>query len=104
MGYLLEHFSNTGVPLYLKLIFEEARLWKSYDPLPTLSTDIPGIVQNLFERLSLESNHGDMLVSRSLGYLAAAKNGLSEDELLDVLSRDIEVYRVVLGYCPSSSR
>jgi hypothetical protein len=31
------------------------------------------------------------VVSRSLGYLVAAKSGLSEDELLDVLSGDAEV-------------
>jgi hypothetical protein len=33
-----------------------------------------------------------VLVSRSLGYLAAAKNGLSEDELLELLSRDQDVF------------
>jgi WD40 repeat protein len=89
--YLLGKFKDCGLPLYLKLAFEEARLWKSYDVLPELSGDIPAILRDLFKRLSQESNHGEMLVSRSLGYLAAAKNGLSEDELLDVLSRDGEV-------------
>jgi WD40 repeat protein len=89
--YLLGKFMHCGLPLYLKLAFEEARLWKSYDSLPELSNDIPGILDDLFKRLSLESNHGQMLVSRSLGYLAAAKNGLSEDELLDVLSLDKEM-------------
>ena len=89
--YLLGKFQQCGLPLYLKLAFEEARLWKSYDALPELSEDIPGILRDLFKRLSLESNHGEMLVSRSLGYLAAAKNGLSEDELLDVLSLDKEM-------------
>ena len=42
------------------------------------------------------SNHGRNLVERSLAYLAAAKNGLAEDELLDILSHDIEVYRSFL--------
>ena len=89
--YLLEKFKVCGLPLYLKLAFEETRLWKSYDALPELSEDIPGILRDLFKRLSQESNHGQMLVSHSLGYLAAAKNGLSEDELLDVLSMDKEM-------------
>ncbi|MEI7845039.1 MAG: DUF4062 domain-containing protein [Chloroflexota bacterium] len=89
--YLLDKFRQSGLPLYLKLAFEEARLWKSYSGLPELSADIPGILRNLFGRLSKEANHGKMLVSRSLGYLAAAKNGLSEDELLDVLSSDQEM-------------
>ena len=90
--YLLQKFSRCGLPLYLKLSFEEAKLWKSYDQLPELGNDISGILHNLFQRLSLVSNHGEMLVSRSLGYLITSKNGLSEDELVDVLSKDHEVY------------
>jgi WD40 repeat protein len=89
--YILDKFNVCGLPLYLKLAFEETKLWKSYDALPELGDDIPTILQDLFKRLSKESNHGEMLVSHSLGYLAAAKNGLSEDELLDMLSLDKEV-------------
>ena len=85
---VLHEFSRCSLPLYLKLAFEEARRWRSYDGVPDLGSDIPGIVGNLFQRLSDEANHGEMLVSRSLGYLGAAKNGLTEDELLDVLSAD----------------
>ena len=81
-----------GMPLYLKLAFEEARRWKSYSPEADLAGNIPGIIRQLFDRLSLDTNHGEILVSRSLGYLAAAKNGLTEDELLDVLARDTDVY------------
>ncbi len=88
--YLLGRFKDCGLPLYLKLAVEEARQWKSYS-IPELSESISGILQDLFKRLSQESNHGSMLVSRSLGYLVAAKNGLSEDELLDVLSLDKEL-------------
>jgi WD40 repeat protein len=80
-----------GMPLYLKLAFEEARRWRSYSPLVDLDGDILSVIRQLFERLSLDANHGKLMVERSLGYLAAAKNGLTEDELLDVLSRDEEV-------------
>ncbi|MEK6324285.1 MAG: DUF4062 domain-containing protein [Acidobacteriota bacterium] len=82
-----------GMPLYLKLAFEEARRWKSYTDAIKLKPDIPSIVEQLFDRLSVDANHGEVVVSRSLSYLAAAKNGLSEDELLDVLSRDEAVLR-----------
>jgi NACHT domain- and WD repeat-containing protein len=90
-GYLLGKFQQCSLPLYLKLAFEEARLWKSFEPWPELSNDIPGILRDLFKRLCLESNHGQMLVSYGLGYIAAGKNGLSEDELIDVLSMEKEV-------------
>jgi hypothetical protein len=80
-----------GLPLYLKLAFEEARRWKSYSPPVNLAPDIPGIIRQLFARLSQDASHGAVIFSRSLSYLAASKNGLSEDELLDLLSRDKEV-------------
>ncbi len=81
-----------GLPLYLKLAFEEARRWPSTPPHARLSPDVPGIIRDLFARLSGNANHGAMIVSRSLASLAAAKNGLSEDELLDVLTLDDEVF------------
>jgi len=97
---VLNKFEKSGLPLYLKLAFEEARQWKSYDGIPMgsngkqgLSEDVPGIIRDMFSRLSTESNHGNMLVSRSMGYLAASKNGLTEDEMLDVLSEDDELYQ-----------
>ena len=88
---VLSKFAACGLPLYLKLAFEEARRWKSYTDDVVLAGDILGIIRLLFARLSSDANHGAVMVSRSLGYLAAAKNGLSEDELLDVLSRDDDV-------------
>ncbi len=88
---VLSPFAQNGLPLYLKLAFEDVRHWRSYDPERTLSPDIPGLIGALFNRLSRPQHHGEVLVARSLGYLAAAKNGLTEDELLDVLSADARV-------------
>ena len=89
---VLNKFRQNGMPLYLKLAFDEARRWKSYTEDIELGMDIPGIIRTLFARLSSDNNHGGMLVTRSLGYLAAAKNGISEDEMLDVLSLDKDVF------------
>ena len=55
-------------------------------PLPELSNDIPGILG-----ICSSGYHWNPITVKcwsrdSLGYLAAGKNGLSEDELLDVLS------------------
>jgi NACHT domain- and WD repeat-containing protein len=90
---VLDKFKLEGLPLYLKLAFEEARRWKSYGTHEPLQIGIPGIIRgNLFRRLADDANHGNLMVSRSLAYLSAAKNGLSEDELLDLLSRDADVF------------
>jgi WD40 repeat protein len=93
MKEVLGKFTKSGLPFYLKLAFEEARRWKSYTPRVDLSPDIPGIIRDFFKRLSLPANHGKVLVSHSMGYLAAAKNGLTEDELLDILSLDKTVFK-----------
>ncbi len=83
-------------PSYLKLLFEEIRHWRSYDtdcelPKAVLpQTPIEALLQHFFDRLKLESNHGNLLVTRALGYLAAARRGLKETELLEVLFKDEE--------------
>ena len=91
---VIDKFELEGLPLYLKLAFEQARLWRSDTPedQTQLRIGIRGVIRgNLFARLAAEDQHGGTLVARSLGFLAAAKNGLTEDELLDLLSSDVEV-------------
>ena len=91
---ILGKFEPEGRPLYLKLAFEEARLWSSYSPKAetALCAGVPELISgNLFARLAGSKNHGKILVSHALGYLAASRYGLSEDEVLDVLSADGEV-------------
>lgn len=89
-GEVLTKFAANGLPLYLKLAFEEARRWHSTISSP-LATDIPGLLADLLHRLEEERNHGPVFTRRALGYLAAGRHGLTEDELLDVLSRDKQV-------------
>lgn len=93
---VIDKFTQTqGNPLYLKLAFEEAKLWNSdlSKPIENLEPGINGIIEkNMLDRLSKEDNHGEILVSHALGYLAASRFGLSEDEIMDLLSRDSQVY------------
>ena len=85
--------ASAGNPLYLRLAFEEARRWKSDERPGTLAAGVQAIIEeNTFARLAEQDNHGTVLVTRALGYLAASRNGLTEDELLDLLSRDPDVY------------
>jgi hypothetical protein len=90
---VMRAFAVHGLPLHLRLAFEEARRWPSYAaPKETrLADSVPGLIRDLFGRLAREENHGELLVARSLAFLAAARNGLSEYELLDLLSADDEV-------------
>ena len=93
-------FAQCPLPLYLRLAFEQARRWRSWEPPHALQPDAPGIVRDLFR--SLERAHGAVLVSHALGYLSAARNGLSEDEFIGLLSADREVVEEIRRRSPES--
>ena len=99
---VLRAFGVRGLPLHLRLAFEEACRWPSWAPVPpgSLADDVPGLVGQLLDRLRLE--HGDVLLAVALGCLAAARNGLTEDEELDLLSANAEVDREVTARFPRS--
>ena len=102
---VLQRFAAEGLPLYLRLAFEEARLWRSFAPAgqTRLADGIPALIrENLFKRLALPSNHGGVMVAHALGYLAASRYGLSEDEMIDVLSRDDQVKQDFRAHAPNS--
>jgi len=103
---VLDKFSKCRLPLYLKLAFEETRRWKSWEGVATsLSKSIEGIMDQLFFRLEKTENHGKVLVTRALGYIATGKNGLTEDELIDLLSRkDSGVVHEFLNRSPQSPK
>ncbi|XP_052281860.1 NACHT domain- and WD repeat-containing protein 1-like [Dreissena polymorpha] len=85
MDLLLSTFRKCPTPLFLKLSFDEAMLWRSFDPpsRTVLQTTVRTAVDFLFGRL--EKLHGRILVCRALGYLTLANNGITEAELDDVL-------------------
>ncbi len=85
---VLEGFRLCALPLYLRQSVEEACCWRSYEPVDASSPapDMAGRIDSLLARLA--ERHGRPLLSRCLGYLAAARQGLSEDEIFDLLCRD----------------
>ncbi len=81
-------------PLYLRVLYEEARLWPSWkvvaaDALGANTAELLGL---MFGRLEDKAVHGTELVRAAMGYLVAARRGLSENEMLEVLWAD-EDYR-----------
>lgn len=90
-------------PIYLKLLFEEAKLWRSYDAAPKLGKDVSAFLKQLSDRLSQPANHGPLLVDRVLGYLAASRYGLAETEILEILFADPE-YKKALDEASVTNR
>ncbi|CAH1266020.1 NWD1 [Branchiostoma lanceolatum] len=95
---ILSAFSHCRQPLFLKLAFDEARGWKSYTPESELrvAQSARAAINLLYERLEVQ--HGTIFVSHTMGYIAAARNGIAEHELEDVLSLDDEVLDDVYQY------
>ena len=94
LDLVLAKFETEGSPLYLKLAFEEARRWRSYDddtPAAALPEDVAGMIRALYRRLSDPSQHGAVVTGRALAYLAAARYGLADEEMLNLLWRDPDV-------------
>lgn len=101
---VLAAFAAQGLPLHLRLLAAQARGWRSFDPptlggsagsaaspLPELPESTPLLLEALMRQWEAPERHGYALVARSLGDLDAARFGLAEDELLDVLARDERV-------------
>ena len=88
---ILEAFSIEGNPLWLHIAAGEASRMPSWSAPPSLPSSVPALLHDVLERLSREEEHGRLLVSHAMGYLASARHGLAEDEMLDVLSADQEV-------------
>ncbi|OWF44315.1 NACHT domain- and WD repeat-containing protein 1-like [Mizuhopecten yessoensis] len=95
---LNESVYHCSLPLFLKLSFESAHRWNSYwDQSETvLQKTIRSSIDTLFSKL--ETSHGQIFVSRTLGYSTASRNGLSESELEDVLSCDDDVLNDVYQF------
>ena len=80
------------LPLYMKLIFDIMCMWHSYDPLDDglkNLTNVDQCIQYLFNYL--KTIHNSTLFTRAICYMTSCRNGISQNELEDVLSLDDDV-------------
>jgi WD40 repeat protein len=89
--YLLDKWKYAEyLPLYLKIAIEEVKHWRSGDDTQELSDGIENIIDEYLENLTEFYHHEKLLIQKVFGYIHASKDGLSEKELLDILSEDLE--------------
>uniref|UniRef100_A0A915AEJ3 WD_REPEATS_REGION domain-containing protein n=2 Tax=Parascaris univalens TaxID=6257 RepID=A0A915AEJ3_PARUN len=86
------------LPLFVKLIYATVARWKSYSrPQETLLFhSIQEGIHALFDRT--ENQHGKLLVSHALSYITAARSGLSDSEVEDLISLDDKVLDDIYQY------
>ncbi|XP_068248399.1 NACHT and WD repeat domain-containing protein 2 [Palaemon carinicauda] len=90
--------SQCSLPIFVKLVFAEICRWKSYSkPQDTyLASNVMDSIMMLFSKVEIK--HGRLIVSHALAYITAAKNGLSESEMEDLISLDDKVLDDVYQY------
>lgn len=95
---LSKAFSFNPQPLYLKMLFHHTQQWHSYTNISetNIATSTPEAIRQFFT--NVEDQYGKVLVQKTLGYLTAAKSGLTEPELEDSLSLDNDVLNEVYQY------
>ncbi|XP_068752515.1 NACHT domain- and WD repeat-containing protein 1-like isoform X2 [Montipora capricornis] len=95
-AFVLDAFNRCPLPLYLHLLFNKCRSWSSYKNIADtiLESDVIGMINSLYQ--ALEKYHGQMLVGRVLGLLAAGTDGMNSEDILNILSCDEELLTDVL--------
>ncbi|XP_033751620.1 uncharacterized protein LOC117335608 isoform X2 [Pecten maximus] len=102
---LIEAFKKCPMPLFLKIAFQDALSWTSLTPLDQIKFGDNVKKQALFKFGKLETKHGEPLVRRALGYITASRNGLTNNEIVDILSLDDAVMDDVMSvYHPPRRR
>ena len=97
---VLKAYRSEPKPLFMKLLLDEAAMWRSYTPNDSLqlADSIRGAIKLLLRRF--EQKFGEVFVCYALGYLTIGRGGLSEVELEDVLSCNDQVLNSVYQYHP----
>jgi len=90
---ILQAFIQSGSPLYLKIVLEEAFEWKSYTEVEDEKylKELDQLISRLFERLNSNSHHSLPVIKYAFAYIACSKDGLPEPELFDILSQEKEI-------------
>ena len=103
---VLETFDNCRRPITLRLGCHLASRWRSWDA-PLLAgrslasfQSVPDLLEGVLNWAA--QNHGEPLVSHAFGGIAVSREGLAENELLAILSRDGPFLSEVMTRYPDS--
>lgn len=100
---VLRVFARHGNPLWLKVAAAQGAVTPSWKALPELPERTEEMISVILRRMCEPGEHGEALVSHTLQYLACARHGLAEDELMDILSGDREVMEDFHARFPQAS-
>ena len=99
LTWFLQQYQAVQTPLYITVAAQEIRHWQSFDGVPNHPPTAGGVLQNLadtqqavirefIDNLHRFHHHEIYFVHRVLGYIYASGDGLSENELLELLAEN----------------
>ena len=95
---LVEKYTEEKTPLYLRLVYEIVRKWKSTDDLDDNEKELANseekLIVKFFDNVVEKHYVKRDLLELSLGLISASNAGLSETELIDVLSNEKEILKL----------
>ncbi len=92
---IIQKFNQNGLAIYLKLAFERAKHWHSYDKNIEVHEDVNGIINDFIT--VLEEEHSREFVENVICYLLCGRyQGLTENEILEILVFDKEYWNIFL--------
>ena len=86
--YFLEQYAKVESPLYVTIAAQEMKNYRSGDTTQELADTQAGVIEEYLYNLSSIYHHDEVFVQRVMSFLYFSKDGLSESELLQLLSSD----------------
>jgi len=87
-----EAVEKSGLPIYLKIAFEKAKHWHSYDTKCILQNGVSGIINDFIEGL-ISDGHDKDFIEHVISYMLCGRyQGLAENEILEILVFDKEYW------------
>lgn len=85
---LMEACTACPLPLYVSCAYKESSLWASFSPETEvrLPQNIPDLYTQTLSRM--EKLHGEQVMKKVAAYMTFSRNGITQEELLDLLSMD----------------
>jgi hypothetical protein len=89
---VLSAFDKNGLALWLKIVYQEASTWNSWNSPRDLPIRIEDLIHDIVDqKLLIQEQHPKVFTERALGYLTASRFGLAENEIGRALGRDCDV-------------
>lgn len=90
---VINKFNKTGLPIYLKIAFEKAKNWHSYDKNFLLKDGVDGVINDFIDGLIKEGHDADFVEHVICYMLSGRYQGLAENEILEILVFDEDYWK-----------